>query len=61
LFTVALLEGLAGKASKTKEGAVYLTALDADVAARVEELSKGEQNSVTGKPTSVRDFPLSKP
>jgi uncharacterized caspase-like protein len=61
LFTVALLEGLAGKAGRTKDGAVYLTALDAYVAARVKELSKGQQNPVTGKPTSVRDFPVSKP
>lgn len=61
LFTEALLEGLQGKASKTKDGAVYLTALDAYVAARVKELSKDQQNPVTGKPTSVRDFPVSKP
>jgi uncharacterized caspase-like protein len=61
LFTVALLEGLAGKGGRSPEGAVYLTALDAYVAARVKELSKGQQNPVTGKPTSVRDFPLSKP
>jgi hypothetical protein len=61
LFTVALLEGLQGKAGRTKDGAVYLTALDADVAKRVKELSKGQQNPVTGKPTSARDFPVSKP
>lgn len=61
LFTVALLEGLEGKAEKTADGAVYLTALDAHVARRVKQLSKGQQNPVTGKPTSVRDFPVSKP
>ncbi len=61
LFTAALREGLEGKASKTKDGAVYLTALDAYVAARVKELSRGQQNPVTGKPTNVRDFPVSKP
>jgi WD40 repeat protein len=61
VFTVALLEGLAGSASKTKDGAVYLTALDAYVTKRVKELSKNQQHPVTGKPTSLRDFPVSKP
>ncbi len=61
LFTVALLEGLKGQAEKTKDGAVYLTSLDAYVTKRVRELSKGQQNPVTGKPTSVRDFPMSRP
>ncbi len=61
LFTVALLEGLKGQAEKTKDGAVYLTSLDAYVTKRVHELSKGQQNPVTGKPTSVRDFPMSRP
>ena len=61
LFTSALLEGLAGKATQSGDGAVYLTALDNYVSARVKELSKGQQNPVTGKSTSVRDFPLSKP
>lgn len=61
LFTVALLEGLKGQAEKTKDGAIYLTSLDAYVTKRVRELSKGQQNPVTGKPTSVRDFPMSRP
>jgi WD40 repeat protein len=61
LFTWALLEALReGKADRT-DGAVYLSALDSYVTRRVKELSKGRQNPVTGKPTSVRDFPLSKP
>ena len=61
MFTVALLEGLAGQAKKTTDGAVYLTALDAYVVERVRELSKGQQHPVTSKPTTVRDFPVSKP
>jgi uncharacterized caspase-like protein len=61
LFTWAVLEALRdGKAEKT-DGAVYLSAVDAYVAKRVKELSRGRQNPVTGKPTSVRDFPLAKP
>ena len=61
LFTWAVLEALReGKADKT-DGAVYLSALDSYVAKRVKQLSKGRQNPVTGKPTSIRDFPLSRP
>lgn len=61
LFTAAFLEALGGKANRSRDGAIYLTALDAYVAERVKVLSKGQQNPVTGKPTTVRDFPVSKP
>lgn len=60
IFTVAILEALEGKAEKSKDGAVYLTALDAYVTKRVKELSKGQQHAVTVKP-AVRDFPVSRP
>lgn len=60
-FTLALLEGLAGKADNNKDGVVYLTELDDYVTQRVKELTKGRQHPVTAKPTSVRSFPLAKP
>jgi uncharacterized caspase-like protein len=61
VFTVAMLEGLAGQAKKTNDGAVYLTSLDAYVTERVRDLTKGQQHPVTSRPTTVRDFPVSKP
>ncbi len=59
-FTLALTEGLSGKAAN-KEGVVYLHKLDAYVTDRVKELSKGPQHPVTAKPATLRSFPLSKP
>jgi WD40 repeat protein len=60
-FTVALTEGLAGKADLNKDGVVYLNELDAYVTDRVKELTRGQQHPVTAKPTSIRSFPLAKP
>ncbi len=60
-FTLALVEGLSGKAARTAEGVVYLHQLDAYVTDRVKELTKGRQHPVTAKPTSVRSFPLARP
>jgi WD40 repeat protein len=59
-FTLALVEGLSGKAAKS-DGAVYLHHLDAYITDRVKELTKGHQHPVTAKPTSVRSFPLARP
>jgi WD40 repeat protein len=61
LFTLALVEGLQGKATKTIDGAVYLHHLDAYVTDRVKELSQGRQSPTTARPTSVRSFPLTRP
>lgn len=60
-FTVALTEGLEGKADTNKDGVVYLNELDAYITDRVKELTKGQQHPVTAKPTSIRSFPLAKP
>jgi uncharacterized caspase-like protein len=59
-FTLALVEGLSGKAAKT-DGAVYLNHLDSYITDRVKELTQGRQHPVTAKPTSLRSFPLAKP
>jgi WD40 repeat protein len=71
MFTQALLEALCGQGNglageealrPTKiDGGVYLSALNAYVAARVRQLTKGYQNPIHGTPRFVRDFPLSKP
>lgn len=60
-FTLAIVEGLSGKAAKTADGAVYLHQLDSYVTDRVKELSDGKQHPVTVKPGSIRSFPLTKP
>lgn len=60
-FTLALVEGLSGKADFNKDGVVYLNELDTYVTDRVKELTKGQQHPVTGKPGSIRSFPLAKP
>ena len=57
-FTKALLEGLDGQADCNKDGAVYLTELDAYVTDRVKVLTKGQQHPTTHKPSTVRSFPL---
>jgi WD40 repeat protein len=57
-FTLALTEGLSGKADYNKDGAVYLTDIDAYVTDRVKELTDGKQHPTTQKPTTVRSFPL---
>lgn len=65
IFTLALVEGLAGKASKEKlrriDDAVYFHHLDAYVTDRVRELSQGRQHPVTARPASIRSFPLTRP
>lgn len=60
-FTVALLEGIQGNADSNKDGVIYLHELNSYVIDRVKKLSKGRQHPTTGKPTSIRSFPLAKP
>ncbi len=57
-FTVALLEGLDGKADFNADGAVYLTELDAYVTERVKEITNGAQHPTTQKPSTIRSFPV---
>jgi len=60
-FTLAIVEGLEGKAQRSKEGAICTCNLHAYVTERVKELSKGEQHPVALMPGTMRSFPLSKP
>jgi hypothetical protein len=59
-FTLALVEGLSGKADYNHDGVVQLNELDLYVTDRVKELSQGKQHPVTARPTSIRSFPLTK-
>lgn len=60
LFTLAIVEGLGGKAADP-EGVVYVHRLNGYVTDRVKELSKGRQHPVTSQPSTLRSFPLSRP
>ncbi len=60
-FTLAIVEGLEGKAEKSKEGAIFTCNLYAYVTERVKELSSGEQHPVALMPGTMRSFPLTKP
>lgn len=60
-FTLALIEGLSGKADYNRDGLIHLTELDLYVDNRVTALSKDGQHPVTAKPTTIRSFALSKP
>ena len=54
----ALVEGLSGKADFNKDRLIHLHELDTYAAARVRQLSRGTQNPVTGRPPTIRSFPL---
>jgi WD40 repeat protein len=60
-FTKALVEGLAGKAPRNREGFTHLTGLHFYVEGQVSELSKDEQHVVIDRPATVASFPLTRP
>jgi hypothetical protein len=60
-FTKALVEGLAGKAPRNKEGFTHLTGLHLYVEEQVSELSKDDQHVVIDRPATVASFPLTRP
>jgi len=60
-FTLAIIEGISGKADFNKDGVVYLDELDTYVTDRVKTLTRGQQHPVTAKPGTIRSFPLAKP
>ena len=57
-FTKAVVEGLKGRADLFKKGKITINTLDAYVAERVKELTKGMQMPVTAKPNTIQDFPI---
>ncbi len=60
-FTVAVVEGLEGKARKSDDGAVYFKDLDAYVTERVKDLSEGKQHPLSSQATTITNIPLSRP
>lgn len=57
-FTKAVVEGLKGKADLLGKGKITINMLDAFIAERVKEITKGKQTPVTTKPVTVPDFPV---
>ena len=57
-FTKAVIEGIAGKADLLGKGKITVNMLDAFIAERVKEITKGKQTPVTTKPVTVPDFPI---
>ncbi|MBI1915598.1 MAG: caspase family protein [Planctomycetes bacterium] len=60
-FTRSVVDGLAGAADLDHDRIIYIHELDYYAAQRVRELSNGEQNPVTARPTGVHSFPLARP
>jgi uncharacterized caspase-like protein len=60
-FTLAVMEGLAGKAAMNKKGEVHLSALDQYVFDRVTEMSRDLQHPSMGRPPFIYSFALSRP
>ncbi len=60
-FTKALLEGLSGKADLFGKGKITVSTLEAYIAERVKELTRGKQTPTTAKPQTISDFPLAVP
>ena len=60
-FTMGLAEGLGGRADFNKDGVVYIHELDVYATLRVAQLSGGRQNPTTGRPPTIRPFPIAKP
>jgi WD40 repeat protein len=59
-FTLALVEGLSGKADFNGDGLIHLSEVDAYAGPRVKEMTYGMQNPVMAKPATIRSFPLAK-
>jgi WD40 repeat protein len=57
-FTMAVVEGINGKADYTGKGRITINMLDLYISERVKELTGGRQTPATAKPLTIPDFPL---
>jgi len=57
-FTLALVEGMTGKADYRGKGVITITMLELYISERVKELTRGQQTPTTAKPETVQDFPV---
>ncbi len=60
-FTLALLDGLSGKADYNRDGLIQLTELNLYVENQVALWSKDQQHPAIGKPATIRSFALARP
>ena len=59
-FTLALIEGMKGKADFRIDGSITLRELDLYVAGKVDELTNGKQHPTTQKPSTISTFTVAK-
>jgi uncharacterized caspase-like protein len=57
-FTLAVVEGVGGRADYTGNGRITVNMLDLYISERVKELTRGQQTPTTAKPNTVPDFPI---
>jgi hypothetical protein len=57
-FTLGLVEALNGRADFNRDRLVHLNELDVYARVRVRQLSQGLQHPTTGRPPTIRSFPL---
>jgi WD40 repeat protein len=57
-FTLAVVEGVGGRADYTGKGRITINMLDLYISERVKELTRGAQTPTTAKPNTVPDFPI---
>jgi uncharacterized caspase-like protein len=57
-FTLALVEGLGGKADTRSTGVVRVSGLEEYVYDRVKDLTHGQQKPMVAKPKMVENFPI---
>jgi WD40 repeat protein len=57
-FTLAVVEGVGGRADYSGKGRITINMLDLYISERVKELTKGQQTPTTAKPNTVPDFPV---
>ena len=59
-FTLAVVEGLGGRADydKSGKGKITINMLDLYISERVKELTRGQQTPTTAKPNTIPDFPV---
>jgi WD40 repeat protein len=60
-FTLALIEGLSGKADYNRDGLIHLTELEMYAENRVKDWSRDRQHPALGKPATIFSFPLAQP
>jgi WD40 repeat protein len=59
-FTLGVVEALSGRADFNHDRVIHIHEMDFYATLRVRQLSGGRQNPVTGRPATIRSFPLTR-